>query len=139
MKNKRWTFMTILVFALVFALFPATAMAQEVSEQIDVSGYHEVVESDRFKITSEGGAAWDGMDVDADWPMLIEAKYGADTSVLEKTLAAALLYTPEEETEWNRMLAEEGYEGILQRLSGLDPSSEIYARVLALAKSGKIL
>ena len=66
--------MTILVFALVFALFPATAMAQEVSEQIDVSGYHEVVESDRFKITSEGGAAWDGMDVDADWPMLIEAK-----------------------------------------------------------------
>lgn len=72
-------------------------------------------------------------------PMLIEAKYGADTSVLEKTLAAALLYTPEEETEWNRMLAEEGYEGILQRLSGLDPSSEIYARVLALAKSGKIL
>ena len=74
MKMKKRTFITILVFALLFALFPATAMAQEVSEQIDVSGYHEVVESDRFKITSEGGAAWDGMDVDADWPMLIEAK-----------------------------------------------------------------
>ena len=73
MKNKRWTFMTILVFALLLALFPATAMAQEVSEQIDVGGYHEVVESDRFKITSEG-ADWDGMSIDSDWPMVIEAK-----------------------------------------------------------------
>ena len=73
MKNKRWTFMTILVFALLLALFPATAMAQEVSEQIDVSGFDEVVESGRFKITSYGfGSA--GKRIDSEWPMMIEAK-----------------------------------------------------------------
>ena len=72
-------------------------------------------------------------------PMLLEQKYGKDSSVLEKTLAAALLYTPEEETEWNRMLAEKGYEGILTELCGLDSDSEIYQRVLTMAKTKKIL
>ena len=72
-------------------------------------------------------------------PMLLEQKYGKDSSVLEKTLAAALLYTPEEETEWNRMLAEKGYEGILTDLCGLDSDSEIYQRVLTMAKTKKIL
>ena len=72
-------------------------------------------------------------------PMLLEQKYGKDSSILEKTLAAALLYTPNEEKEWNAMLSAEGYEGILQNLCGLDKDSEIYARVLAMAKSGNIL
>ena len=43
--------------------------------------------------------------------MLLEEKYGKDTSVLEKTLAAMLLYTPEEETEWKKILKEKGCEG----------------------------
>ncbi len=72
-------------------------------------------------------------------PMLLEEKYGKDSSVLEKTLAAALLYTPDEETEWNAMLAEKGYEGILTELAGLDPNSAIFARVLNMAKTKKIL
>ncbi len=70
---------------------------------------------------------------------LLEEKYGKDSSVLEKTLAAALLYTPDEETEWNAMLAEKGYEGILTELAGLDPNSAIFARVLNMAKTKKIL
>lgn len=72
-------------------------------------------------------------------PMLLEEKYGKDTSVLEKTLAAALLYTPSEEVEWNKILAEKGYEGVLTELCGLDKSGDIYARVLRSVKSGKIL
>ena len=72
-------------------------------------------------------------------PMLIEEKYGKDSSILEKTLAAALLYTPDEETEWNKMLTEEGYEGILENLCGLDKNSAIFKRVLEMANSKNIL
>ena len=68
-------------------------------------------------------------------PMLLEQKYGMDSSILEKTLAAALLYTPAEETEWNAMLEKMGYEGVLCEVCGLDPSSAIYARVLEMAQS----
>lgn len=72
-------------------------------------------------------------------PMLLQEKYGKDSSILEKTLAAALLYTPKEEEEWNEMLNKQGYEGILQNLCGLDKNSEIYARVLEMVKTKNIL
>lgn len=72
-------------------------------------------------------------------PMLLEQKYGMDSSILEKTLAAALRYTPEEETAWRQMLAEQGYEGILKNVCGLDPASPLFARVLHMAESGEIL
>ncbi len=72
-------------------------------------------------------------------PMLLEEKYGKDTTVLEKTLASMLLYTPEEEVEWNKMLKEYGYEKILTDLAGLDENSDIFKRVISMAKSGKVL
>ncbi len=72
-------------------------------------------------------------------PLLLEAKYGFDTSVLEKTLAAMLLFTPEEETEWNKMLSEMGAKRVLTELAGLEENSEIFNRVLALYESGKII
>ena len=72
-------------------------------------------------------------------PMLLQEKYGRDSSILEKTLAAALLYTPDEEKEWNAMLNDKGYEGILSELCGLDKESAIYKRVLSMVKTGKIL
>lgn len=72
-------------------------------------------------------------------PMLLEEKYGKDTSVLEKTLAAALLYTSEEEIEWNRIVAEKGFEGVLTELCGLDKDTSIYQRVLRMAQMGKVL
>lgn len=71
-------------------------------------------------------------------PLLLEQKYGKDSSVLEKTLAAALLYTPAEEIEWNKILAEKGYEGVLTELCGLDKENAVYARVLEMIKSGKV-
>lgn len=72
-------------------------------------------------------------------PMLLQQRYGADSLVLEKTLAAALLYTPPEETQWNAILREKGYEGVLQELCGLDSASPIYARILQMAQTRNIL
>ena len=72
-------------------------------------------------------------------PMLLQEKYKKDSSILEMTLAAALLYTPDEEIEWKKMLSEQGYEGILQNLCGLSKDSAIYSRVLKMAESGKII
>jgi len=72
-------------------------------------------------------------------PMLLQQKYGKDSSILEMTLAAALLYTPAEEQAWNAMLAEQGYEGILTSLCGLDPNSDLFARVLHMAQTKSIL
>ena len=72
-------------------------------------------------------------------PLLLEEKYGKDTSVLEMTLAAMLLYNPEAETEWNEMISSRGFGGILTSLAGLSEESELYKRVLGLANSGKIL
>lgn len=72
-------------------------------------------------------------------PMLLEEKYGKDTSVLEKTLAAALLYTSEEEIEWNSIVAEKGFEGVLTEFCGLDKDTAIYQRVLRMAQTGDIL
>lgn len=72
-------------------------------------------------------------------PLLLEQKYGKDSSVLEKTLAAALLYTPSEEVEWNKILAEKGYEGVLTELCGLDKKSAVYSRILKMITDKKIL
>ena len=72
-------------------------------------------------------------------PMLLQQKYGKDSSILEMTLAAALRYTPQEETAWIAMLDEMEYEGVLEKLCGLDPASDLFARVLKMARSGRII
>jgi len=72
-------------------------------------------------------------------PMLLQQKYGKDSSILERTLAAALLYTPSEEAEWKAILEKQGYEGVLKSISGLDPCSDIYSRVLKMVKTRKVL
>ncbi|MBR1868328.1 MAG: hypothetical protein IJ800_07130, partial [Clostridia bacterium] len=72
-------------------------------------------------------------------PLLLEEKYGKDTSALEKTLAAALLYAPAEEKEWNEIIKEKGYEGILIELCGLKKGGAVYERVLTMVNSRKVL
>ena len=72
-------------------------------------------------------------------PMLLIDKHGMDSSVLEMTLAAMLLYRPQEETKWLEMLDSLGMDGVLTELAGLSPDSDIYKRVLKLAGSGKII
>lgn len=72
-------------------------------------------------------------------PMLLQQKYGEDSSVLEKALAAALLYTPQEETLWNAILAEKGYTGVLQDICGLSESNPAYGRILDMTLTKHIL
>ena len=72
-------------------------------------------------------------------PLLLLDKYGADTSVLEMTLAAMLLYRPEAEIEWNKIVSDLGYSGVLTELAGLEESSPIFERVIKLLENGKIL
>lgn len=72
-------------------------------------------------------------------PMLLEVKYGLDSSVLERTLAAALKYTPDDEIEWKDILDKNGYAGVLRDICGLDPDSDIFGRILSMADSGNIL
>ena len=72
-------------------------------------------------------------------PLLLLNKYGADTSVLEMTLASMLLYRPEAEVEWNKIVSDLGFDGVLTELAGLEKSSPIFQRVISLAESGKIL
>lgn len=72
-------------------------------------------------------------------PLLLEQKYGFDSMVLEKTLAAMVLYRPAEEVEWNAMVDRLGARGVLCELAGLDEGSELFARVMSLVESGKIL
>ena len=68
----------------------------------------------------------------------LQAKYGLDTSVLEKTLAAALLYKGEGEEAWDEIISK-GYEDVLSGLCGLDKGSDIYNRVLNMAQTKNIL
>lgn len=72
-------------------------------------------------------------------PLLLEQKYGKDTSVLEKTLAAALLYTPEEEVQWRAILQEKGYVGVLTQICGLTCDNPVYGRILEMVSTGHIL
>ena len=72
-------------------------------------------------------------------PMMLQVKYGKDSSVLEKTLAAALLYTPDEEGEWNEILNTLGYEGVLQKYCELEPESNVYRRVLKMVQDKNVL
>ncbi len=65
-------------------------------------------------------------------PLKLLIKHGLDSSVLEMTLASMLLYTPEQETEWNKMLNEFGYDKILSDLCGIELKSHLYNRVIAL-------
>lgn len=68
-------------------------------------------------------------------PLLLMQKYGADTSVLEKTVAAMLVYDAEEETQWNQMKAENSYEQLLEKICGLDKDTELFRRIINLVWS----
>ena len=67
-------------------------------------------------------------------PLKLQAKYGKDTTVLEQTLAAMLDYTPEQEVEWQAILARLGKDGVLREMAGISPESEMGQRILAMTK-----
>ena len=69
-------------------------------------------------------------------PLKLLLKHGLDSSVLEMTLASMLLYNPSQETEWNKMLNDLGYEKILKDLCAINKDTELYDRVIALVEKG---
>lgn len=62
-------------------------------------------------------------------PMLLLEKYGLDTSVLEKTTAAMLVYDNEGEEEWRKIKTENTNSEILEKICGLDKNSPIFNRI----------
>lgn len=64
-------------------------------------------------------------------PMLVIDKYGEDTSVLQKTAAAMLLYDNDGEDEWKRIKSENTPEEILEKICGLDRDSSLCSGILS--------
>jgi len=67
-------------------------------------------------------------------PLKLLIKHGLDSSVLEMTLASMLLYTPSQETDWNKMLNENGMDGILSKMCLIERGTDLYNRVMTLVK-----
>ena len=67
-------------------------------------------------------------------PLKLLLKHNLDSSVLEMTLASMLLYTPSQETEWIKMLNENGFEGILSKLCLIEKNTDLYNRIIALVE-----
>lgn len=69
--------------------------------------------------------------------MLYEGGY--DATVLEKTLAALLLYRDPKETEFLALLKEKGNEGFLSSVCQIDPASPLGQAVLGYVKDPKTI
>lgn len=63
-------------------------------------------------------------------PMLLINKYNEDSSVLEMTAAAMLLYDNNEETEWRKIKAENTPEEILQKICGIDKTNKSFENII---------
>ena len=63
-------------------------------------------------------------------PMLVIDKYGEDTSILQKTTAAMLLYDNDGEDEWRKIKAENTPAEILEKICGIDKESKLFASIL---------
>lgn len=71
-------------------------------------------------------------------PVRLLCKYGEDTSVLEQTAAAAILYQTAPDDPWTAIRSEKGVEGILKEICGLSPQEEIYKNILKYTEKIKI-
>ena len=67
-------------------------------------------------------------------PLKLLIKHNLDSTVLEMTLSAMLLYTPEQEIEWNSMLVLDGYDKILKDMCGIENGSPLYNKIMALIR-----
>lgn len=63
-------------------------------------------------------------------PLMLEAKYNKSTCVLEKTVAAALLYSDENDKEWETIKKNKGPERILTDICKLDKDSKLFKNIL---------
>ncbi|MBQ8526704.1 MAG: hypothetical protein IJ460_08325 [Clostridia bacterium] len=67
-------------------------------------------------------------------PMLVMDKYGEDTSVLEKTVAAMLLYDNDGEEAWRKIKSENTPADLLESICGLPKGSALSDRILSIYK-----
>lgn len=63
-------------------------------------------------------------------PMLVINKHGEDTSILELTAAAILLYDNDGEHEWKKIKSENTPGEILEKICGLEKNCDLYERIL---------
>lgn len=63
-------------------------------------------------------------------PMLLMQKYGEDSSVLEKTAAAMLLYDAGGEDQWREIKENSSHEEILEQICGLDKENALFERIM---------
>jgi mannitol-1-phosphate 5-dehydrogenase len=70
-------------------------------------------------------------------PLLLLWKEGLDSSVLEKTLAALLLYSDPKDLVWSKAQKEKSPADLLRLYSSLDPSETKVQRVLAYVQDPK--
>lgn len=63
-------------------------------------------------------------------PLLVIDKYNEDTTVLEKTVAAMLLYDNEGEDNWKKIKSEKSPEQILTDICGLNKESHVFKRII---------
>jgi hypothetical protein len=67
-------------------------------------------------------------------PLKLLEEKKLDSSVLEKTLAALLLYEDPKDLEWTAAKKELGFAGLLKKKAGIDPVSPLGKRVIAYAE-----
>ena len=68
-------------------------------------------------------------------PLLLITKYGLDTSVLEMTVAASLLYENDGEDAWKKIKAEKSCDQILTDLCGLSANHPSFEKILMYYKT----
>lgn len=67
-------------------------------------------------------------------PLRLFQQYGEDTSVLERTIAAAIEYDHPKETEWKKLKTEYTKEEILEKICKIKRKEEIFQKILRYIK-----
>ena len=65
-------------------------------------------------------------------PLMLIRKYGGDSSVLEETAAAALLYEDPSDPVWTKLKEDQGPEGILREVCGLKETDGAWKAIILL-------
>lgn len=71
-------------------------------------------------------------------PIRLMLKYGEDSSVLEKTAAAAILYQTDPDDAWTKIQMQKSEEQILEKICGVDLDEPLFADIMKYVKEIKV-
>lgn len=71
-------------------------------------------------------------------PIRLMLKYGEDSSVLEKTAAAAILYQTDPDDAWTKIQMQKSEEQILEEICGVDLDEPLFADIMKYVKEIKV-